>query len=387
MQLPVAEIEARVAGFQSDMQSEGWAGALIAQRLDLYYFSGTTFIQYLIIPAQGSPLALTRQQVPVPPPWQVETTTKSFGLAQVLPELVPPGERLGLELDVLPANQYLRLIETLPSYRLEDISTSIRRRRAVKTDWEMSVFRDTARRDLAVWEAVPELVATAATDLELSARMEALARSQGHQGLLKFRSFNEEIWMNTVLAGTAGACSGPWDTPLSGPGISPAFPQGASGRPIVPGQPILIDYGGTYHGYILDQSRTFARTHLDTELLKIYDKAREIQDAVIKATRPGAVCGDLYKIAAEIAEQTGLAEYFMGPKRVPFIGHGVGLELDEWPVLARGSKATLQAGMVFALEPKFALPEIGAIGLENCWCVTETGTEKLSFASDELIIA
>lgn len=386
MQLPQEELKARVAAFQKDLQKSALEAALIIQRLDLYYFTGTTYLQYLIVPAAGEPVALARQEVPEPIPWRIAYIARSNELAAFLREIVGPEGQIGLELDVLPVNHYLRLAQALPAYRLADASPIIRRRRAVKTAWEVGVLREAAEKDLAVWTAVPELLTQARTDLELAAGIEALARRQGHQGLLKFRAFNEDIYFNSVLAGPAGAWAGPWDTPLSGRGVSPTFPQGASGAPLRPGEPILIDYGGCYQGYILDQTRLFALGHLPQEFRRLYDAARQIQDAVVAAARPGVACGRLYEIAANLAAEAGLADLFMGPKRVPYIGHGVGLELDEWPVLAKGSTVSLEPGMVFALEPKFVLPGRGAVGLENCFVVTDDGVERLTLATDELII-
>lgn len=386
MHLPLEELQARVAAFQRDLEKAGLTAALLAQRLDVYYFAGTTYLQYLIIPATGEPLGLARQEVLQVTPWRTAHLDKGSELATFLKESVGPAGTLGLELDVLPANHYLRLVQALPSYQLVDASALIRRRRAVKTAWEINVLRETARKDLAVWQAVPDLLTQARTDLELAAGIEALARRQGHQGLIKFRAFNEDIYFNSVLAGPAGAWAGPWDTPLSGRGVSPTFPQGSSGAPLRPGEPILIDYGGCYQGYILDQTRVFALGHLFQEFQHLYQVARRIQEAVVAAARPGVTCGQLYEIAAELAQAEGVADLFMGPKRVPYIGHGVGLELDEWPVLARGSTVSLEPGMVFALEPKFVLPGRGAIGLENCFVVTTSGVERLTLATDELII-
>jgi Xaa-Pro aminopeptidase len=125
---------------------------------------------------------------------------------------------------------------------------------------------------------------------------------------------------------------------------------------------------------------------LPAELKRLHDLARSIQEAVVAAARPGVTCGELYNLAAGLAEEAGTAAAFMGPKRVPYIGHGVGLELDEWPVLAKNSAVTLEPGMVFALEPKFAVPGQGAVGVENCYAVTADGVERLTLARDDLII-
>jgi Xaa-Pro dipeptidase len=114
----------------------------------------------------------------------------------------------------------------------------------------------------------------------------------------------------------------------------------------------------------------------------------DVQSTVTTAAIPGAVCGDLYDLALAAAAEEGLVDNFMGlgADRVTFVGHGVGLELNELPVLARGAKAILRAGNVFALEPKCLFLGRGAVGIENTWLVTETGSVRLTVTSDELII-
>ncbi|MCR4420280.1 MAG: Xaa-Pro peptidase family protein [Clostridia bacterium] len=386
MGVPAEELASRIGNLQAGLAAQGVTAAVIIQRLDLYYYAGTVGLDYLVVPAAGEPLGLARHNPYEPGPWRTEVLRRREDLAGFLLELVGSGGRLGLELDVLPARVYLRLAQELKGYTLVDVSARIRRQRAVKSAWELEVLRATARKDLAVWSAVPDLLGRARTDLELAAAIEATARCQGHQGLIKFRAFNEEIYFSSVLAGPDGALPGPWDTPLSGKGVSPTFPQGTSGTLLRAGEPILIDYGGCYQGYVVDQSRLFARGYLPQDLRRGYEVAREIQEAVIETARPGVACGTLYEKALRLAEQAGLSEFFMGARRVPFIGHGVGLELDEWPVLARNSPVALEPGMVFALEPKFAFPGRGAVGLENCYAVTPTGVERLTLATDDLII-
>jgi Xaa-Pro aminopeptidase len=375
-----------VEGFQRELGNAGLKAALIIQKADLYYFAGTAHLTYFLIPAEGEPVAISSYPPPDPLPWRTVCLNLGEPLGPILAETVPSGGTVGLELDVLPVKLYERLAKALPGHSFADVSAAIRRQRSVKSAWEAEVLRETARKDAAIWSAVPELLARSQTDLELAAAIEKLARTQGHQGLIKCRAFNEDIFLVGVLVGAAGARPGPWDSPLSGMGVSPLFPQGACGARLEAGVPILIDHGGCYYGYILDQSRLFAIGHLPPEARRAYEVARRIQDAVVDEARPGVTCGRLYDVALKLAEEAGLKDYFMGPKRVPYIGHGVGLELDEWPVLARSSSVLLQPGMVFALEPKFALPGLGAVGLENCFLVTEDGVERLTSADDELKI-
>ena len=98
------------------------------------------------------------------------------------------------------------------------------------------------------------------------------------------------------------------------------------------------------------------------------------------------MCRELYQAALAAAAADGLGEYFMGhgDGQVRFVGHGVGLELDELPVLA-DSVLELVEGMVFALEPKFVLPGLGAIGIEDTWLVTSAGPECLTPAPTHIV--
>jgi Xaa-Pro aminopeptidase len=103
----------------------------------------------------------------------------------------------------------------------------------------------------------------------------------------------------------------------------------------------------------------------------------EVQEVISQMGRAGIRTVDLYNLAQEIVEQAGLLEGFMGyPDPVPFVGHGVGLELDELPVIGYNSDTILEEGMVVALEPKYVLPGEGIVGIENTFVVTNKGMEK-----------
>jgi Xaa-Pro aminopeptidase len=94
---------------------------------------------------------------------------------------------------------------------------------------------------------------------------------------------------------------------------------------------------------------------------------------------PGAEIGEMYRRAVAIAEKTGLKDYFMGHKhKVAFIGHGVGIELNEQPVIMERNKQQLEEGMTLAIEPKFVIPGVGAVGIENTYVVRPNGLENLT---------
>ena len=151
------------------------------------------------------------------------------------------------------------------------------------------------------------------------------------------------------------------DTPLAGTGLSPSIAQGASFRRIGRGEPIVFDFVPVRDGYMADFTRMYSLGPLDAELLRAYDAALRVQEAATGAARPGATCRAVWEAALAAAADAGLAGNFMGhgAGQVPYVGHGIGIELDELPVLT-GSSLELEQGMVFALEPKFVLPGAGA---------------------------
>ena len=148
----------------------------------------------------------------------------------------------------------------------------------------------------------------------------------------------------------------------------------------------MVDMAGNYTAYMTDMTRVFSVGRLTEEAYRAHQVALTIQQEVENATRPGTACSDLYNIAANIAKKEGLSANFMGTEQqAKFVGHGIGIQINELPVLTPRSKEELLPNMVFALEPKFVIPGVGAVGIENSFLVTETGVEKLTRFNEEII--
>jgi Xaa-Pro aminopeptidase len=200
------------------------------------------------------------------------------------------------------------------------------------------------------------------------------------------RGFNQEMFYGQLLTGVSAAAPTFLATPLGGTGLSPAVAQGVSFKAIGRGEPVVFDFVPVRDGYMADFTRIFTVGPLPGELLRAYDAALRVQQAVADTARAGLTCRAVYEVALATADGEGLGAYFMGhgPGQVRFIGHGVGLELDELPVLT-GSDLVLEEGMVFALEPKFVLPGLGAIGIENTWLVGRDGIDRLTVAPEHVV--
>jgi Xaa-Pro aminopeptidase len=218
------------------------------------------------------------------------------------------------------------------------------------------------------------------SDIELAAEVEAEARRQGHQGVIRTRRFNAECFYGHLLSGEDGAVPSWIESPSGGRGLSPAFNNGVSGRRVRAQEPVLLDYTAVVDGYHSDQSRVFALDGLPAEADRAYQACLAILEAVLARLRPGERCVKVYEAAVQLADRLGYAERFMnaGSAQVPFVGHGVGVELDELPVLGRGSDVCLEPGMTLAVEPKIVCPGLGIVGVEDTILVTEGDPEILT---------
>ena len=141
-----------------------------------------------------------------------------------------------------------------------------------------------------------------------------------------------------------------------------------------------------YTAYQTDMTRVFSIGKLPDRAYRVHRVALEIQARMERTAKPGVPCAELYRDALAMAGQEGLEDCFMGTRfQAKFVGHGVGLEINELPVLTTRSKDILQPGMTFAFEPKFVLAGIGAVGIENTFLVTDSGVEKMTLLDENII--
>jgi Xaa-Pro aminopeptidase len=389
--LPHEEIRLRVTGLQNLLQTEGFHGALVVQKVDLYYLSGTDQEAHLWVPESGEPLLMVRKSM--------ERALEDAAIDHIVPltslSEIPrligkhdggtPGI-IGLEMDVLPVNFFNGYRQLFPDAELADVSPLIRRLRMRKSPYELDIFRRGAALADRLLEKIPEFIRESETDTDLVLRAEAFYRSQGHPGLSRVRGFNMETLYGHLIAGPSGARPSTTPGPTAGTGPGPFLSQGAGMIKLLPHSPILVDYTANVEGYLSDQTRIFSIGTLPEKLERAHEVMIEVQNAMASEGKPGIMAKALYGIALEIVEEAGLTEGFMGhPQPVPFVGHGVGLELDEWPIIGRGSDFLLEQGMVIALEPKMVFPGQGVVGVESTFTVREKGLEKLNRFPDDVV--
>jgi len=297
-------------------------------------------------------------------------------------------KKVGLEMDVVPAANYFRITRSFPDVEFVDASPAIREIRMIKSPYEVNQVREAARMIIQAWQQLPSWIRPGATELEVLAQMEQYLRLQGHQGILRTRGFNYEIGYGAFSAGS-NACfptSFPGSTGFKG--LYPAVSNTGSERRLAPGEPLLVDIAGGYGGYLADATRTFAIGNLASDMQEAHAWILELNLEIESMLVPGTECRKICDHAFAKADYHSFAATFMGigDNHLRFIGHGVGLELDELPVLASKSSFQLKPGMVVAIEPKIFFPERGGVGIENMYLITETGFEKLTPYCEEIIV-
>jgi Xaa-Pro dipeptidase len=383
--VPVIEITARVESLQTALAESGIGLALIRQAADLFYYAGTVVAGFLAVAPQRQPLLLVRRprlDQPVPGPWP----RALYGDLKELPQILAQAGfnlkgAVALELDVMPAMLFKRFQEKLfCGQKIVDLSPLIRRQRMVKSAYELTQMRQTAAILDQVHEEVPALLQPGMSELEVSAALEYRLRLLGHQGLVRVRNWELEMFYGHVLSGVSGLLTAYIDTPSGGLGFSSAFPQGPSLKPLAPGEPISIDLAACVNGYIADMTRMYALESLPAAAWEAWEAVEELYRLFEAMAKPGEKPGDIFRVLSEAVRDRGLARCFMGPEpdRVSFVAHGVGLELDEYPLITARFPVALEADMVLAFEPKFFLPEIGMIGQEDTGRVTAVGIEWLT---------
>jgi Xaa-Pro dipeptidase len=390
--LPKSEVVPRLVRLQQWMQDHSLDAVFVFQDADLFYFAGTVQAGMLCLPAQGEPLYLVQKSVNrarMESPWQRLVPFPGF---KKLPGwLADEGlgnlSRIGIETDVLPTNYYLRLREAFPQADFVDASEGIRHIRMIKSAYEIEQIRQAAGMLRATFERIPSWIQPGVTELELTARIEGHLRSQGHQGIIRMRAFNHRIGYGTLSSGASAAYPTSFPGPVGFVGLYPAVPNGGSERRLAAGEPVMADFVGGYGGYIADKTRVFVLGEPGREMAEAHRFALDLNREIESMLKPGTLCSSIYQHALERVKDSPYASGFMGAadSQVRFVGHGVGLELDELPVLAGGFDIPLASGMTIAIEPKIIFTERGGVGIENTYRVTDTGFEKLTVFPEEII--
>lgn len=381
------ELSQRLENLQQTIIQAKVDACLISTSVNQFYLLDFIFDGYIFIQPQDEPILFVKR------PQGIEGDNVVYIRK---PEQIPDflhqknislPKRLMIESDALSYSTVSRLQLALGTPELMNVSAEMRRIRSVKSKYELGQIRECAKIHAQVYEKIPQIYRQGMTDIEFQTEIEREMRLAGSEGAFRAFGENMDIFMGSVLVGDNAQHASPFDFALGGQGISPLLPIGANGTPLREGTTVMVDMAGNYRPWMSDMTRAFAIGAVSDLAYKAHQVSIDIHSKINSVAKSGVGCSDLYFIAEEMAKENDLADYFMGTEQqAKFVGHGVGLEINEPPVLAPRSRETLQSGMVIAVEPKFVLPGIGAVGIENTYFVGDDGLEKVTICEEKLIV-
>jgi len=381
------EYKKRLAGMASGLYDRNIDLAVVTHLPDLFYFSGTSKASYLFVSSGGQAwlacrrgAAGARGETGLP----VEEFVKAADLTAICNiYLREPPRRVGFSFEISRLEQAALIKKLFEHAEPVDITRIVAGLRQIKSAAELELIRLAGRQLDGAFKTAASLLRLGQSELELAIRIEAYMRRKGHPGIVRTRNLGT-MPMGFVAAGVSTSTPAESDVMACGPGLSPALPIGPGEHEFEAGEPVIFDYCGCCAGYLADQTRMLSVGKPADEAGWAYEAMRQVLRRLEAHLRPGQETGRLYDLALREASFLGYEDYFMqnGKNRLPYVGHGVGLELDEPPLIARDRREKLEPGMVFALEPKVALPGLGVIGVENTYAITDTGFEKFTLAED-----
>jgi Xaa-Pro dipeptidase len=356
---------------------------------DLYYLTGTMQNGHLLVPVEAEPLFLVRRDLEraraESPLENIEGLTSLKQLpVRVADWMGRDPEKIGFELDVMPVSAFHRYRELWPDVFFYDIGPLIMQVRSIKTPYEIACIEKAGQMARQVYGRFPEFLQEGWSEIEAAGKMTALAYKLGHQNYLRSRSYLQEMFSWHLISGESGGIASAIDAPFGGYGLSPAFPVGAGAGILRRHEPILIDFGLCRNGYQVDLTRMFSIGEPPDWAKSAYEALTKIEKVLLDKMIPGEKAAALYELGLRTADRLGFGRAFLGPpgKKARFVGHGVGLEIDEPPMLAPRFDTRLAPGMTIALELKMVFPGQGAVGLENTVVITEGKPKKLTVADE-----
>lgn len=386
MLLPREEASLRIDRLHKAMAGAGIDGLLVADNADIFYLTGRVYAGFAYIPAGMAPLWFVRRPVELEGDGVVYIRKPEDMASHIVAAGLAMPRRLGLELDILSFNQAERLRSVFPGAECVDTTPMMRSMRAVKTDFEVEQMRLSGLKHEQVYRKIPKLYRVGMTDVELQVEIERISRLEGCLGVFRISGQSMEIYMGNVLAGRNADVPAPYDFAMGGRGLDPSIPGGAAGEEIKEHNAVMVDLNGNFTGYMTDMTRVFAVGSLPQEAVDAHQCSIDICRAFEREARPGVEARTLYEMCADMARERGLERYFMGHRQhAGFVGHGVGIEVNEWPVIAPRSRQILERNNTIALEPKFVIPEVGAVGIENTYVIEDTGARSLTNAPEEIV--
>ncbi|MBW2566835.1 MAG: aminopeptidase P family protein, partial [Deltaproteobacteria bacterium] len=387
--VPSDEIFSRISRLQRELVDAGLDGAIIPDGINMFYYTGTLQNGVLFVPADGDPLFFIRRSF--------ERAKKETPLKAVLrfTELLPTVDSYGYQVGTLGVDEttvavsiFKKLSAAFPKTVFEDISLRLSMIRSVKSEYEIGLIREAGKRHKVIYDHIPGIIREGMTEWELGSAIHAHMLKPGiiregmtewelgsaihahmlklgYTGLGRLAAFNTEFFAGVISFGESGNYPSASVGPDGLVGLSPAFPFLGGAKRLIKSEIAFIDTGFAYQGYFTDKTRIFVLNSLSQTAADAHKICVDIQEAVRRRLKPGAIPSEIFSevYQTEVVSRN-FEEHFMGfgSNQVLFLGHGIGLVIDEFPVIAGRIDSPLQENMIIAVEPKKGIAGIGLVG-------------------------
>jgi Xaa-Pro aminopeptidase len=388
---PLRELDSRMKNFRSfmDEQYPEWEFAVLFSKINIYYFTGTMQDGMLIIERNSSTFWIRKsyERAIYESLFEDLKPMKSYRDAAHMYEDLP--ETVYIETEVVPLAMYSRFQKHFPFKNFKSLDPVVARVRSVKSHYELSLMRRAGEIHRHVLEdLVPDILVSGMSETEFASDLFKLMMDEGHHGVSRFGMFDTEMVLGQLGFGESSIYPSYFNGPGGNTGISPAVPLiGSRDRKLQRGDLVFVDVGCGVEGYNTDKTMTYMyQAPLKKEVIEVHEICVEIQNEIASMLKPGAVPSEIYRTVIDGLNPEFL-ENFMGyeNRTVKFLGHGIGLLIDETPVIANGFNEPLKEGMVFAVEPKKGIKGVGMVGIENTFIVTKNGGECITGKNPGLI--
>tara|TARA_B100000424_G_scaffold107221_1_gene80685 strand:+ start:2613 stop:3830 length:1218 start_codon:yes stop_codon:yes gene_type:complete len=377
--VPVSELESRQRELANRLAREGHEAALIQTPVDLYYYAGGRQNGSLLISANGEARFFVRRSLSraiyesggSDSPHSVEKFPRMSTFTEDI------GCKPSMQFGELPHGFATRFASKIGATM--DCTQIIHSQREVKSAWELQMMSDAADIQMAMFEAVETVGGQGVSEIELVAAAEAVSRAAGFGGNVQMRRFPFQCDRGVIVAGRAGGVPSFFDSAIGGTGPHPMSSMGSGFTKIKPNEPVLVDLVHVHRGYVVDTTRMYVAGKLSSLWEDRLEDLLAVKEEVVDVLDQGLSCSDAWKKGYQLASELGHADNLMGmsPDQSKFLGHSVGLQLDETPVVAEGFDSPLPIGGVMAIEPK-VVHEDGSIGSEDTWVRDEEGMRPIT---------
>ncbi|MDD2391277.1 MAG: Xaa-Pro peptidase family protein [Desulfobacterales bacterium] len=390
--VPFSELQCRWQSCRALLheQFSDAGGILVFSRLNIYYLTGTFGNGLFWLPMEGSPVLLCRrglERARLESPVETIVPFRSYReIIEILKNAGSPlAETVGVEMNALSWTLGMKLKEDLPDRHFVRADMVLSMTRSVKSAWELDKIRQAgAKHDKCLRQLLPELLSEGMTETQVAHAVWKVFFSEQHQGLLRMEKYGEEVFLGHISVGESANYPSVYNGPVGLRGVSPAVPHmGSQQISWEQGAPLVCDVGFMLDGYQTDKTQVYwlgREDSIPSMVRKAQDFCIDVQDWLARNLKPGAIPAELWEHCSAWAKKAGWSEGYMalGGNKVDFVGHGIGLAIDEFPVLAKGFDHPLKEGMVLALEPKIGIRGIGMAGVENTFEVTPEGGKSLT---------